>query len=329
METADLLGKETAWRALAAYDLHPLGITALQHGDSLTWRVETLDGRYLLRLHHPRIETFETASLSRAALHSEILWLRALRRKNLPVPSPVAARSGAYVTEWAGEAVTVLAWQEGEALTRDLESESSAMAMGSLVGQLHAQASRWKPPAGFVRPSRDRHYFRAALEALRPALADGRMTYQDFKTLEEFVELLTATTATLRLSRQTWGMLHGDLHRGNFILGSDQLRLIDFSLCGWGHFAFDLGTCLSNLRTAYHPLFLEAYTRFFPLPPNFARLIEGYFLARHLSTFARSVADASVQEELIRRIPLIAGEYATRFNRDERFWFTPQSASLI
>jgi thiamine kinase-like enzyme len=119
----------------------------------------------------------------------------------------------------------------------------------------------------------------------------------------------------------TAGLLHGDLHRGNFLLHRGRIRLIDFSMSAFGHFAYDLGTCLSNVRTAYHLIFLEQYTRNFPLPNGYERLIEAYFLGSYVATFSLWISDADSQETLVQRVPFIAREYASRFNREEHFWF--------
>lgn len=313
MEDTDLARLETASRALEAYNLQPVQINFLQHSENLTWRVETRSETYLLRLHRP--------GASRQEIQSEMLWLNALRRKELPVPTPVAAKTGEFVSRVEDVNVTLLTWQEGVELTREQESEETAAQTGSLVGRLHAHASQWKLPAGFSRPSRDMFSFQQALDTLKPAVEDGRIAWQDLKILENTLEQLAEAASRLRKGRKIWGLLHGDLHRGNLLIHQGQIRLIDFSMCAFGYFTFDLGTCLSNVRDSFHPLFLQAYTQFFPLPPDFARLTEGFFLASYIATFARSIADPGVQETLVRRIPLIAREYAARFNRGEHFWF--------
>jgi thiamine kinase-like enzyme len=115
--------------------------------------------------------------------------------------------------------------------------------------------------------------------------------------------------------------LHGDLHRGNFLLQRGRIKLIDFSMSAFGDFAYDLGTCLSNVRTAYHSVFLERYAQYLALPKNYERLVEGYFLGSSVVTFALWISDAESQETLIQRVPLVAREFAARFNNDEHFWF--------
>jgi thiamine kinase-like enzyme len=179
----------------------------------------------------------------------------------------------------------------------------------------------WKLPKGFTRPRRDAAFFEQAMLSLWPAVEDGRIASQDYKTLQTSLSWLTGEVRNLSQTRVTSGLLHGDLHRGNFLLHRGRIRLIDFSLAAFGHFAYDLGTCLSNVRTAYHPIFLEEYKRHMPLPRGYERLIEAYFIGSYVVTFSFWISDAASQETLVQRVPLIARDYGAYFNRDERFWF--------
>jgi len=190
-----------------------------------------------------------------------------------------------------------------------------------LVGRLHQQSTQWNLPRGFYRPRRDAAFFENAMLALWPAVEDGRIASQDYRTLQTTIGWLTGEVRNLSQTRATAGLLHGDLHRGNFLLQRGKVKLIDFSMSAFGHFAYDLGTCLSNVRIAYHPIFLERYTQYFPLPRGYERLIEAYFLGSSVVTFALWITDAESQETLVQRVPLIAREFAARFNNDERFWF--------
>lgn len=313
---------ETAYRALKEYEIQPVLIAFLQHSENVTFRVEAPGETFLLRLHSPRTKAFGQENSDSRVIESELLWLEALRREDLPVPPPISNKAGKYVSQAGGINLTLLGWQEGELMTRDAESPETAAQIGTLVGRLHAHASQWTPPAGFLRPLRDASYFQSALAALLPAVQDGRVTPADYQTLQTSLELLNEETQRLPRSSTTWGLLHGDLHRGNFLLNKEQIRLIDFSMCAFGHFLYDLATCLSNIRLPFHTDFLQNYTQFMPLPGGYERLLEGYFVASYIATFALWVEDAQSQETFVQRVSYIAREYAARFNRDERFWFT-------
>ncbi len=76
------------------------------------------------------------------------------------------------------------------------------------------------------------------------------------------------------------------------------------------------------MRTDLRGVFLEHYQKQFPLPEHYQRLMEGYYIGSMVATFAMLVDQPHAQENLVRRVPVIAQEFATRFNREEYFWFT-------
>jgi Ser/Thr protein kinase RdoA (MazF antagonist) len=312
---------EFAARALEAYDVQALEVTFIQHSENMTFHVKASQGEYVLRLHVPVTPAFGDHGSNRAAVNSEMLWLVELRKGRFPVPAPVKTRKGEYTAQVDDINVTLLKWLDGELLTGETETEQTAAQIGSLVGRLHQQSAHWTTPRGFTRPTRNAAYFENALLALWPAVGDGRISSQDYSTLQTSISWLTGEVRSLSSTRTTFGLLHGDLHRGNFLIHRAKIRLIDFSMSGFGHYAYDLGTCLSNIRTAHHAAFLENYTQYFSLPKTYGRLVEAYFVGSWVVTFALWITDADSQETLVQRVPFIANEYAERFNRDERFWF--------
>lgn len=314
--------------ALAAYALENAACTFIQHRENLTYKVDAPDGNaFVLRLHWPAQAAFGTHGFDPRMVNSEMLWLQALQREvQLPVPRPLPNIQGEFVTQVALEEgrninCTMLQWLDGETYSHAMENEDTAAQIGNIVGKLHLHASRWRLPSGFRRPARDIAYFENALSSLRPAVDDGRIRYQDFKAFANSIQILTTMLGTLAKTRQTEGLLHADLHRGNFIIHNGQIRLIDFSLCAFGNFMFDLSICLADMSPALHQIMLLNYNRFFPLPMEYRRLIEGFFVGSFVGTCAFFADDPGAQETLIHKIPLIAREYAARFNNDERFWF--------
>lgn len=314
-----------AAQALAAYGKAGAVFTFIQHSENVTYRVQ--DGRktFLLRLHTPRAPEMGQHGADPAMIESELLWLDALKRARLPVPTGLRNRAGERVTrlEWDQTPLnaSLLTWLDGMDYTRELESEETAAQVGDLLGHLHKHASRWRLPPNFIRPARDMGFFRAALENLRPAVADGRIKYSDLRQLEDALETLAFHLGHLRKTRQTWGLIHGDPYKGNFIYKDGQLALIDFSLSAFGYPLFDLALALSDTREDLRPLLLAEYQNQMKLPVHWQTLLEGLYLASMVGTFSFWINSPEAQEELIRRVPLIAREYAAKFNYDERFWF--------
>lgn len=319
-----------AQRALAQYPLGSFLLEYINHSENVTYKITQDNGQaYLLRLHLPRVASMGVHGADPDVVRSELLWLAALRRNGLPVQRPVENALGELVTQLTlenGSQVncTLLEWIPGVVYERSMETEDTAAQMGALVGKLHLHSSRWRRPRGFTRPRRNAAYFDDCLNLLRPAVEDRRIAFSDFRELEAALEKLKTLIRKHPKSRQTEGLLHGDLHRGNFIYNDGSIGLIDFSLCGFGNYMIDLGICLSGISQNLHELFLLNYDRFFPLPTRFAELIEGYFVGGYIGTLSFWVNDPEAQELLIQRVPYVAGQFAVRFNRNERFWFTSE-----
>lgn len=315
-----------AFKALEKYNLKVQDVQFIQHSENVTFKVTASGKSYLLRLHLPLTSGMGTHGVKPEVIRSELRWVKSLLRNKLSVPRPLRNRSGGLVTRVTGIDgplnCTVLEWLDGDLYTREMESEDTVAQIGRLVGRIHRHSSGWQTPKGFQRPVRDAAYFLSTVDSLLPAVDDGRINYLDFKALQTSVLELVRLFSTRRKSRATVGLIHGDLHRGNFINHNGEIRLIDFSLCAVGHFTYDLGTCLSNISPALHPVFLENYEQFFPLPKDFEQLVEGFFIASYVVTFSYWLENPEAQETLAQRVPFISQQFASRFNQDERFWFS-------
>ena len=163
---------ETALRGLQAYNLQPEEVTFLQHSENMTFKVVASQGSYLLRLHLPVTPAFGNHGANKIAVNSEMLWLQALRKARFPVPAPVQTSTGEFVAQVDGINTTLLKWQSGEMMTREMETEETAAQIGALVGRLHQQSTQWNLPRGFYRPRRDAAFFENAMLALWPAVED-------------------------------------------------------------------------------------------------------------------------------------------------------------
>lgn len=334
MESEHAVFDTLAQRALAQYLLTGFTLKYINHSENVTYKIYTDSGQdYVLRLHTPRLPEMGSHGSDPAMVRSELLWLYALYRNGLPVQRPVENMAGEWVTQLTledGRLVncTVLTWIPGEVFTRDQETEDTAAQMGALVGKLHLHSSRWRRPHGFTRPRRDAAYFDACLNLLRPAVTDNRISPYAFDELATTLDKLKALMRKRPKTRQTEGLLHGDLHRGNFIYHNGSIGLIDFSLCGFGSYLYDLGICLSGINPQLHEIFLVNYERFFPLPAQFERMIEGFFIGGYISTLSFWVNDPEAQELFMQRVPYVAEQFAALFNRNEHFWFTTQNSIL-
>jgi Ser/Thr protein kinase RdoA (MazF antagonist) len=291
---------------LASYGLKNAQLTLQRHEQNTTFRVDTRDGRYLLRINRRRVHTPDT-------IGSELAWLSALRRDtDLGVPEPVAARNGSFVVVAGDPSVpephvcVLLRWLDGRFVNERL-APAHLWRVGALAGQLQEHAATWKPPAAFLRPRVDTLTSAAKVDSRARSAALARHgdhpTAEDADRALQLVEALVSTDdaalfaraldvvwATTRiLAKETgaFGLIHGDLHYENFLFHRGEARAIDFDDCGWGFHLYDLAVTLSELenRARYDELrdaLLEAHAQVRRLPEDHAIHLSALFVLRRM-----------------------------------------------
>lgn len=284
--------------AQTALDAYPLGETRLRllaHWWNTTFCVTAHDGsRYMLRVHHPKRS-------APAIVRSELEWLAALSGSGMRVPEPVATREQTLLTTATHPGVpepricVLFRWIEGRFLNEGL-TPAHLFQVGHLMAQLHRQAAAWVPPPGFVRgrvdnldgmerDQNDDFNPRIAEEAVRtvgmvvdPAAA---------AIVETSIGRVWETLRALGTAPDQFGLIHADLHQGNYLFRDGVAGAIDFDDCGHGHWLYDIAIPLSQLRR--HPRYAElrsallaGYADVRSLPGDHEALLESFLALRGL-----------------------------------------------
>ena len=191
----------------------------------------------------------KTAGSCPAHILSELVALRDFSAKTgAIVPVPVSTRDGRLFCPVAVEHETFLCvifnWVPGVHVAADQITPAQMAAMARVVAQFHAFSATYRPPADFVRPVYDDAWF------------FGPTTWSmdpDFISLLaiDAAAYLQETNRTIRDRLQhvprhlnTFGLIHYDLHPGNFLFENETAHMLDFDECGFGHYLFDLAHIL-------------------------------------------------------------------------------------
>jgi len=292
--------------ALASFGVQDAGLTLLRHEANTTFRVETVAGRFLLRINRPNVHTHET-------IESEMAWLTALRREtDLGVPEPVRSRDGSFVVvaEDAGvpvpHACVLMRWLDGRFSDRRL-TPAQLRRVGVLEAHLHDHAESWVPPPGFRRPRVDTVTDAGKIASIAGSAAASfpgdHPTTDDAERCLRLVEALISadaaalvadaldpvreTTRRLAQTPGSFGLIHGDLHSENFLFHDGAVRAIDFDDCGWGFHLYDLAVTLWELeeRPRYCELrdaLLDAYAERRALPHDHTTHLQALFVLRRM-----------------------------------------------
>ena len=280
-----LAEKALAEWAFEGVRLHPLGIS-----ENASFRVDTPDKRYVLRVHRPGYHTL-------AELESEHVWTHALLKAGVDVPVPARTRDGReYVTlpfEDSESHIGMLEWVDGELLGNVISRKPTDFARhfraaGRIVAAIHNQSSRWTVPDGFQR-------HRVDVEGLmgeNPFWGPFWNLPQMRKTQREVIERARRTIAEelwrLGQSNETFSLIHADLHPHNLVVGDHGLHVIDFDDAGFGWHHYELAVALyryqedgrfSDIRAAM----VDGYREVRSLADSMVDLLPMFFLVRSLA----------------------------------------------
>jgi Ser/Thr protein kinase RdoA (MazF antagonist) len=276
--------KRLALNALFAFDLEPATLELLQHSDNTTFRLNAGGERYMLRIHRGK--------RTPAEIRSEVQWLDFLsREEGLIVPSPVPTRDGDFLTIAGAEGMpeprtcVLFRWVEGRFLEEGLRPAHLEQ-VGAFMARLHNSGARFNPPEGFVRGRVDHlcgkprgvseAFARSQTgnpedEAEAILLVNEICSPEDGARVEQLIRRIRGVQLELGRSPETFGLVHGDLHQGNYLFYQGTVRAIDFDDGGYGHYLYDLAVTLFNIDRRENTVALRA------------ALLAGYHSVRPLS----------------------------------------------
>lgn len=302
--------EEVAATAVESYGITDARLERLGGLDTVNYRVDTSDARrYLLRLHDPRRHP-------QVSVASELAWLAHLAAETaLVVPRPVPNRFGQTVTiveaaPGTSFVCTLMRWVEGEPLSGSM-TDAHARQAGAVMARLHA--SPFTPPPGFVRQTYDAAYFVRCLTVIVGDFAND-LSRDHGHALERGTAALAAFESRLPRTPATFGLIHADFHQGNYVLHGDELRVIDFGRCAFGHHAFDIATAL-ELDAAQREAFLAGYAAIRPVPPELERHGDAFTCMTYLDNLGFLAARPEERTYVLATLPAVAdalGRYADR-----------------
>ena len=282
---------------LACYGLTPDRVRLVAQLDCDVYRIATSD--------EPRrdlaLRIYPATKHELAPIAVEVAWLSALAAEGVHVPRPLADEDGRCIRPWQPDAASpprhavLLTWLHGRMHDRGLTPERLRR-IGTLTAQLHRSAAHLAQ-AGAITTTRLAYDANLALwtQGRRPGTAE--LSGPLLSLTRDAAHRLVADLATFPQDSSAFGFIHGDLHAWNILFTCDVAGAIDFSDCGWGHFAMDLAASLQYLkfplagnvdhRAQYarlHDSLLEGYVGVHALPDGIERQIEVCIVARLFMT---------------------------------------------
>jgi Ser/Thr protein kinase RdoA (MazF antagonist) len=267
---ADLTARGQALRlrrmavaALQEYDLAVKRVRLVTNSFNGIFRVDTLDARkYILRVCLPE------GGHSLEEIHSEMMWLAALRRDtDLGVPQPLAARGGRLVTTVAVAGVpeprhcVVFGWVPGPDVADRLTLDN-VRKMGELAARLHDHAGAFAPPEGFWLRTKDRVFPYGEPVVLFEDAFHDLFPPERHEVFTAAVERVQAALDRLYGGQGGPRVIHNDLHQWNVKVFRGRVYALDFEDLMWGHPVQDIAVTLYYFHGHEdYPALREAFRR--------------------------------------------------------------------
>ncbi|MGX1831177.1 phosphotransferase enzyme family protein [Paenibacillus taichungensis] len=160
------------------------------------------------------------------------------------------------------------------------------------------------------------------LEQLEEGVRRGIFTPEDFDLIRETFENINRQLETYPHNAETWGVIHGDITRGNLLVTDQGISMIDFCLYGYGYYLFDAGGAALIFNREERDVFLSGYTeQTGPLTKRDIRLMEGFMLIFTFGYFAFQMENESRYEWMKERMPLICSKFCKPYVQNESIFY--------
>ncbi|MGF9700257.1 phosphotransferase enzyme family protein [Paenibacillus sp. MABNR03] len=336
-----------AAEVITHYPLNNPLVSFIRHNENLTYQVvdEASGQKFLLRIHKAAFASMTGIQHTRPALEAEMNLLHELKSTaGLRVQIPVRNSSGDWVTVWLSESgeeicCTVLEWIEG----RDIQQGERLTAeqihdLGEQMQTLH-QYGRVHKTSETSGQGSEEAAFRADQTDVRPSYGSIKENLNMLRQLEEGVRLSIFTPEDFELIRETfdninkqleayphhaetWGVIHGDITRGNLLVTEQGISMIDFCLYGYGYYLFDAGGAALIFNREERDVFLSGYTKQrAPLTEQEIRLMEGFMLIFTFGYFAFQMGNESRHEWMKDRMPKLCSKYCRPYIQNQQIFY--------
>lgn len=267
-----------------------------------------LDGRpVIVRLTEPNHR-------KRGEIEAELEWMSHLSDHGVRLARPIPSRGGALVEEIPGEPsfhAAAFEWAPGSALSGSQLDARTLESWGAYLGRMHRATKLYRPAAARADWDGDDIY-RCAARSLDP---------KDRPAYDRMNEL-TAWLRGLPRPDDAYGLVHADLHRGNFFVDPAGITAFDFDDSCRHWFVYDLTAPLFSIMNAAEDEgmslasgaarghFLAGYQCEHSLPPEWLARLDAFMIYRAALVYLwikTSIADGVFDEKGLvwcrRRLP--------------------------
>ena len=241
------LKSEIEKNLLSLYDFEDsFKVGLLKYSENIIYKITFENEKpVVFRIHRPGYHT-------ESELKGELIWMNEIKRDTeLFLPEIYKGKNGEYLQKLILPDGTVLncsviSFLEGKAVGELCGEEllKSMEYIGEMTAKLHIQAICRDENINLHRPHWDIECFFGE-NAVWGHWQDYKGLAEDDITLfSECEKVIKAKLEEYGKSKETYGIIHADLHFYNIICDGDKNQIIDFDDCGYGYYLYDFGCSL-------------------------------------------------------------------------------------
>ena len=230
--------------------------------ESFVYEYENNGQAYILKITHSLHRT-------KNSILGELEWTNYLAANDVPVCRAIESKSGNLVEVIDVDGSYFLAYTVVKAPGQRIKSvncrDSLIETWGQITGQMHALAKDYTPST----EDKKRHHW----------YDDKAIVVENYLPVEQTMVIETANQLKAKLrhyptSRDDYGLIHSDLHQGNFFVDNGRMTVFDWDDCHYNWYAYDIAIPVlymlldsaigqDNLEYASHFMshFMDGYRR--------------------------------------------------------------------
>lgn len=178
---------------------------------------------------------------------AELDWMDYLSSNQMNLARPVRGQNQEFILAMLEYTVAVFEWAPGKALRESGEyTEENLILWGQYLGKMHRLTKNYQTPA-HIKPriSWDKEdNFVTAKRSLNP---ENKLAFEKFNERLQWIQ-------TLSQNRDNFGLIHSDLHNGNFFIENQIITAFDFDDCCFHWFYYDFASAIMWPHIEGNPL---------------------------------------------------------------------------
>ncbi len=287
------------------------------------YRVKAENGQqYSLRLCSLQIQ-------NKQVVEDELNWTELVANQHvLQVPRPVRNLQNELITVVAtaeGQRLSCLfEWVIGEPAQNQL-TPSVMHQIGIAVAKLHEIARKFSPPLVENDFRNDYRYGRRLAASHKEWIVEhqAELGIENVTLLHSAVDWLLDELTRIGETDDSYGIIHADLHFGNFLVQDGEICVIDFDQVGCGHYLYDLALLMVELvnepvdySECLHA-FKAGYQQTVALPFMLESELDPFIVAVNLGflDWVYNTPNSTVREQMGARLPATFESIKIRINK--------------